>query len=223
MTDMLKALGKPYVLSEHARERLAQRTSLTEFQLLRLLESKSFVRIHRKFKPDISQKDINFLSSRYGMTFDEMRACGMINLNAINEHLVVWSVLDQRPFTLLMAVEGNIVVTVLYSDDFTAHDWSDKITEKSISAARKKAEELDAAPKSTYELLACWLDATDTPKRKVFNSIKIVSITPLVPSLNELELQVRLHVMSGRDVRLIVRNRKNRADIVLEKCLDDSF
>ena len=136
-----------YALSQHARDRLSERTTLTEPQLLLLLERKAYKRVHKRKAVDISRDKLKSLLITSGKTFTELEDQGVIRLTGYSyENLIVWSCPDKKPFTLILATGPNnkkIVVTILYSEDFSIHDWSDKITEKQILFAKHKSEALD--------------------------------------------------------------------------------
>lgn len=218
---MLRKPIKPLSLSEHAQKRLAERSTLTESELLELLQRNGYRRIHQKMTSDISQDEINLYSKEYGFTFDEMIRHGMVRPYVAYKHLMVWSCSDRKPLTLIVDPTCGTIITVLNSDDFSHHDWSDKVSEDSLADVREKAERLQLSPPTVYELYAQWLDEEGMPKRKNFNKLKIMSISPLIPSLEELEVQARSHVANGRDIWLIVRNKKDHSDIVFEKLLDN--
>ncbi len=214
--------SKQLFLSKHARERLIERSTLTECNLLELLQNNAYRRIHTKWTPDIHQNEIDQYLKDYGFTFEEMKQHGMLRFRVAFKHLMVWSCTDERPLTLIVEPNSGTIITVLNSDDFSSNDWSNKVTEESILDVKEKAERLRISVFNVYELQVRWIDEIGKPKLKTFSNPKIESITPLIPPLEELEVVARSHVAIGRDVWLIVRNRKDHSDIVLEKLLDDT-
>lgn len=211
---------EPYRFSEHARARLAERAALSERDLLDLLRQGAFRRIRSTIWASIPKGDIDFFTAEYGLSFQEMKRWGMVHTKEVFRHLLVWSCADQRPLTLVVTVDDKTIVTVLYADDFSKHDWSDIVTPDKISHAKEMAERLRDRPLVAYELHARWLDADGIPKRKTFSSPKIVSVSPLSPPLKELEALIRSHAGACRDIQLVVRNKKDHSIVALEKSLD---
>lgn len=213
-----------FFLSKHAQERLAERSTLTESQLLELLQNGKYRRIHTSRRtPDISQKKIDYYIEKYGFTFNEMKRYGMVQLQTQFKHLMVWSCPDAKPLTLVVSHDNGTIVTVLNSDDFSENDWSDKVTDESVLDARRKAEGSHFQSIKRYEMYAHWIGEDGLQKRKNFKEPEIVSIAPLTPQLEELEQIVRSHVVTGSDIHLIIRNRKNISEIVLEKFLGSTY
>lgn len=228
---------KPFRISDHARQRLKERSTLTEEKLLSLLEANAFKKIHTQWKMDASQRDVDEIATEHGLTFSEMKKFGLVNVKALYEHMLVWSSADQRAYTIVAAIEGDFkrVVTVLYSDFFSSHDWSDKVTEKSVGTARRKAEELEngttptALPKEKlsvsqitapirYEGVVYWLDGE--------NSVSKMRIFKLPESTSQEQLREESTRIAkgfadrGRGINVIVRNRKNKDEILLDFSLD---
>lgn len=217
---MLIQQSRQFILSEHARERLAERSKLSESELLELLENEAFRRIHVRLKSDLTQGQIDLYIREYGISFQEMKRHGMVKVKAVFEHLLVWSCSDGKPLTIIVAINDGTIVTILNSDDFSQNDWSDKVTENTLSDVQARAEKHRFPDRKVYVMHVRWLDMNGIPKHKTFNKPKITCVGTLVPSLEDLEQLARSHVANGRDIRLTLRNKKDLFDIFLDKSLD---
>lgn len=220
---MANATASLYRLSKHARDRLAERSTMTEQELTELLRAGAFVRLRSNYIPNLPQGEIDFFSSEYGLTFKEMRQFGMVTTTETYRYLLVWSVVDKRALTLVIAANELLIITVLYADDFSVHDWSDVVTDDKISLAQSLAERSSNPEAGPYELHIRWLDASDAPKYKTFNRPKILSISPLIPSLDDLRAIARAQVRSGRDIQVIVRSKRNPSVILIEESLQPTY
>ena len=136
-----------YVLSQHARERLVERTKLTEAQILQLLKANAFVRVKVRKTMSIPADAVRSMIAASGLTLWELIAHQIVTLKGPIESLVVWSPPDQKPLTLIAsigktAIKIRTIITVLHSDDFSRHDWSDRITKEVILTAKQRASVL---------------------------------------------------------------------------------
>jgi ribosomal protein S1 len=134
-----------YELSQHARDRLTERTTLTEPQLLLLLNRKAYTMVRRHKALDVSRDELKGLIKTSGKTVKELMSNGVIKtISGAYEYVIIWSCSDKIPFTLVLAADYKLrtktVITVLFSEINSIHDWSDINTEKRILSARRKSE-----------------------------------------------------------------------------------
>lgn len=192
---------------------------MTQEHLLALLRAKKYHRVHTRFAPNMPVRDINFYTKRYGLTMKELVEHGIVQMSPAFKHILVWSCADEKPFTLIVNPADKVIITVLFADDFSSHDWSDKVTPELILSARRKAEEL-VFPIS-HEVHVRWLDVDGKPKQKTISKIKVENLSPLVPSVDEIALSVRAHVADGYGAHVLIREKKSK-DVLLEFSLEDT-
>jgi hypothetical protein len=207
-------------ISEHARSRLGERTSLADQDVLELLRRGIYRRLHTRYAPSLPQSEIDRLLTSFNCTFAELKEKKLVEVRELCRHLLIWSLPDCRPLTLIIG-KDKTVITVLFSDDFSSHDWSDIVTPEILSEIQAKTARAQDPHYRRYELHARWLDFAGNPKFKTFKNPQIISLTPLTPSVEELEGHVRLFVKNGRGVELILRCRKDASIIVLEKFIGE--
>lgn len=214
--------GPPaFRLSEHARDRLAERTKLTEADLLVILEKRAYCSLHSvtKFKSDTAE--FERMRALFRMTVTEMVRRGFIEISSIFRHVLIWSHPDQRPLTLIVEWRTRTILTVLYADlDNGRPWWRERLTPEILEHMRKASDLALNPSKRSYELFVRWLDDDGFPRRKAFAKELIRCVSPLDPSMDALITLVRGRIGRARDVYLTIRDRKDTSHIIEEVHFD---
>lgn len=218
-----------YQLSQHAQERLSERSKLPAGQLLEMLKRHAYKKIHRTIKKNLSSYEIETYLTEYDIDQVELKRLNILKVKESYSHCVIWSELDNFAITAVVADSSRIVVTILHAQDYSRHDWSDKISDETIEIAKTRAanrmgcisEKVVGLETTQYEVFAHWLDDQHQAKRKILSQVKITSANPLTPSPSELEKQIIESLPSGSyDINFVVRAKKNKGYVIYESAIE---
>lgn len=127
----------PLSFSEHARERLKERTSFTEEDVFELVADRAFI----KLRSNISFARLMGDPRYAGMDFESIRATLPDLSPYIYKYLMIWSEHDCSPYTFVIAVADNKIVTVLSSESREdGTNFDDLVTPEAIAKAKQLAE-----------------------------------------------------------------------------------
>ena len=194
--------GQLFKLSEHARERLAERFRVPESTLLSMLEGNYSKVIHRAWLPSP-----NVFRRHHGLRKFK--------------HRLIWSEVDNRPLTAICRCQADgseEVATVLFADADFGWDWSDKVTPAAFEVAKNKSREWSsraaAGGGERLFLVVQWLEGQDgVPFRQSINLRTSLLNEDLFTRAVHLALET---ASGGWGVRAYIRTRKTRK-IVWEK------
>lgn len=210
-----------YSFSDHAQARLIERTSMEPAEVLRMLEDGAYERLARRI-----DKGRIYENSRYaGLTLEELRARGVDTLSYCYKHVLIWSPIDQKAFTLIIAVKTRRIVTVLIAEDQeNGMTWADKITPEAIRRAQERQAESQIPAELRIRVYArvSWLTAT--------NAIRGKNLTGGGFTKNDLPLEDEvLHQLveqaleitgNAHDIRLQLISKESGTNLLAEYLLE---
>jgi hypothetical protein len=156
-------------LSSHAVERLTERSRLSIDDFLALLNNGLYKSIFSKKTASLTKREADELSLTYGLEKKDLYKFSILTFEKQFEFFIVWSTVDQRPFTAVIASQSNLVVTVLNADAYESDVWKARATEEAIRESKDKLEKFQQASHENkhLEIFTSWIDADETRKTKV--------------------------------------------------------
>ncbi len=210
-----------YTLTDHALLRLKERSSMEPYQVLALLEDGAYERLARR----IDKARLYANPKWEGLTLEELRARGVDTMAYCYKHVLIWSVMDQKAFTLIIAVKSRRVITVLESEDQeNGISWADKVTPEAIRLAQERQAEsmIPLDLRGRVHARVSWITPENGTRGK---NLKGTSFTkndlPLEDeSLLDLATRSLAHAVNGHDIRLQLVSKDGGSQLMAEYLIE---
>jgi len=210
-----------YALTDHALLRLKERSSMEPEQVLALLEDGAYERLARR----INKARLYANPKWEGLTLEELRARGVDTLAYCYKHVLIWSVLDQKAFTLIIAVQSRKVITVLESEDQeNGISWADKVTPEAILRAQERQAEsmIPLELRARVYARACWITPENCTRGKNLTGTSFTkNDLPLEDeSLLDLATRSLAFALNGHDIRLQLVSKEGGSQLMAEYLIE---
>ena len=150
---------KGLILTEHAAERLNERSGFTNLQFLKALYEKRYAKLGRKKIPDIPFLEWEELIARTSMSYSELKLNSHIEFDTFY-YILIWSIIDEKFLIAVLKEEDvSIIITVLPSSYLKKYGEVRKDI-ASIKSKRRMLEERGAGKEAPnfkrYKMVVLW-------------------------------------------------------------------
>lgn len=208
MIDEEPIKKKRYKLSEHAIERLAERSTIEPADLLETLNKRAYHGILSEIDFGMPKDDLEELRQFYNLSTSQLQKMGHISFKERIHHLVIWSPNDNRPYTCIVDAKSKTVVTVLFArQPDIKNRWQDKVTDDVIASAKRKLDCLQQTKTLTQKFVATvrWIEGIDLRCRTKSVTLPVI---PDTPELFEVfRTRISSFVAGGFEVHIIIREK----------------
>jgi hypothetical protein len=138
-------------------------------------------------------------------------------------YLLVWSRRDARPLIAVLAMDAQMVVSILYADRGVSKRIDRLVSEDSIALAKERAADALSGKRLCWaeEIVVAWLDTAGQPKRKTLQAQHTSLVTcdhfDVEPTVRSIAREV---AGDGYQIWAVLRSRTEQQSVSCEISLD---